>query len=79
MPEPTPGLKIASLRGVPVYIGRTWPIIAVIIVAIFGPQVASLHPEWGFGAYVVGIGYALLLLLSVLVHEAAHALSLIHI
>ena len=58
MPQPTPGLKIASLRGVPVYVGRTWPIIAVIIVAIFGPQVASLHPEWGFGAYVVGIGYA---------------------
>ena len=34
MPQPTPGLKIASLRGVPVYIGRSWPIIALVIVAL---------------------------------------------
>ena len=74
MPEPSPGLKIATLRGVPIYIARSWVLIALVIVAMFGPQVASLHPEWGVGAYVVGIGYALLLLFSVLVHEAAHAL-----
>ena len=75
MSSPSPGLKIASLRGVPVYIGRSWPLIAIVIVALFGPQVARLHPEWGLGAYAFAVAYALLLLVSVLVHEAAHALT----
>lgn len=75
MPSPSPGLKIASIRGVPVYIGRSWPLIAFVIVALFGPQVARLHPEWGAGAYLLAGAYALLLLVSVLVHEGAHALT----
>ena len=73
MPSTSPGLKIATLRGVPVYIGRSWPIIALVIVALFGPQVARLHPEWGAGAYLLAAAYAVLLLVSVLAHEAAHA------
>lgn len=75
MSTPSPGLKIATLRGVPIYIGRTWPLIALVIVALFGPQVADLHPEWGFGAYLLAAAYAVTLLFSVLVHEAAHALT----
>lgn len=75
MPSTSPGLKVATIRGVPVYIGSAWPLIAVIIVALFGPQVANLHPEWGMAAYLLAAAYAVLLLLSVLVHEAAHALT----
>lgn len=75
MASPTPGLKIATLRGVPVYIGRTWPLIASVIVALFGPQVHRLHPEWGLGGYLLALAYAVLLLVSVLFHEAAHALA----
>jgi Zn-dependent protease len=58
---------------VPVYIGRSWPIIAVIIVVMYGPQIASNRPDLGLGAYLVAMAYAGLLLLSVLAHEAAHA------
>jgi Zn-dependent protease len=69
----SPGLRLATIGGVPVYIGRSWPIIAVIIVATFGPGVASRRPDLGLGAYAVAVAYAVLLLVSVLAHEAAHA------
>ena len=68
-----PGLLLATIGGVPVYIAKSWPIIAVLIVAAFGPQVALNRPDLGAGAYVVAFAYALLLLVSVLAHEAAHA------
>ena len=69
----SPGLRIATIGGVPVYIARSWPVIAVLIVATFGPQVALANPDLGPRAYVVALAYALLLLASVLAHEAAHA------
>ena len=72
---PGSGWQICQVRGVPVYLGRSWPIIAIFIVVTFGPQVRNVLPELGSGgAYLVAIGYVLLLLLSVLVHEASHAL-----
>ncbi|AKU17006.1 site-2 protease family protein [Luteipulveratus mongoliensis] len=69
-----PGWQIGTLRGVPVYLGRTWPVIAVVIVALFGPQLQDQRPDLGAKAYLVAAIYAVLLLISVLVHEAAHAL-----
>lgn len=69
-----PGLRIGSLRGAPVFIGRSWPIIAIIIIFTFGPQVNYLRPDLGAGGYLVAAAFAVLLLVSVLVHEAAHAL-----
>ena len=74
-PQPAPGLKIGSLRGVPVFIGRSWVLIAVVIVFTFGPQVQRALPELGTTAYVVAFAYVVGLLISVLVHEAAHALA----
>jgi len=77
--SPTPtsahGWRIASVHGIPVYLGRSWPIIALIIVVTFGPQVrhpATLSTGGTFG-YAVALAYALLLLVSVLAHEGAHA------
>ena len=68
-----PGWRIATIGGVPVYIGKSWPFIALIVVATFGPGIASSRPDLGLGAYAVACGYAVLLLVSVLAHEAAHA------
>ena len=67
------GLRLATIGGVPVYVGRSWAFIAVIIVVMYGPQIASNRPDLGLGAYLVAMAYAGLLLLSVLAHEAAHA------
>jgi Zn-dependent protease len=71
--EPSPGLKVATLGGVPVYIGRTWPVIAIIIVVTFGPSISRSRPDLGIRAYLVAAAFSVLLLLSVLAHEAAHA------
>ena len=69
----TPGWRLATIGGVPVYIGRSWPVIALIIVATFGPGVATSRPDLGLGAYAVALGFAVLLLISVFAHEASHA------
>jgi Zn-dependent protease len=73
-PDAAHGWRIGSLAGTPVYLGRSWPVIAVVIVVIFGPNLArpDRGPEYG---YLLAGGYAVLLLASVLVHEAAHALA----
>jgi Zn-dependent protease len=68
-----PGWRIVTIGGVPVYIGKSWPFIALIVVATFGPGIASSRPDLGLGAYAVACGYAVLLLVSVFAHEASHA------
>ena len=68
-----PGWRIATIGGVPVYIGKSWPFIALFVVATFGPGIATSRPDLGLGAYAVAGGYAVLLLVSVLAHEASHA------
>ncbi len=70
-----PGWRIGSLRGTPIYLGRTWPILVLVILATFGPSLSRSRPDLGAGAYAVAFAYALLLLVSVLAHEAAHALT----
>lgn len=68
------GWRIGSLAGIPVYLGYSWPIVGLVVVAFVGPALSASRPDLGTAAYVVGAGLALLLLVSVLVHEAAHAL-----
>ncbi len=75
-PKPAPGIRLATVAGVPVYLGPSWLILALVIIAMIGPQVAESRPDLGTArAYGVGLLYALLLLGAVLVHEAAHAVS----
>jgi Zn-dependent protease/CBS domain-containing protein len=69
-----PGWRLATIGGVPVYIGRSWPVIALILVYLYGPGLANDRPDLGVGAYAVAVGYAVLLLISVFAHEASHAL-----
>ncbi|HEU4332798.1 MAG TPA: site-2 protease family protein [Lapillicoccus sp.] len=69
------GWRLGAIRGIPVYLGRSWPIIAIIVVLTFGPSVPA--PTGGSGGafgYAVAVAYAVLLLISVLAHEAGHAL-----
>lgn len=68
-------LHLGRIVDVPVYLSWNWLLIAGFIVVLFGPQVSRLFPELGLGAYGIAFLYAVLLALSVLVHELAHALS----
>lgn len=72
---PTPGWLIGRVGGVPVYLARGFALVALLVAVIFGPQVARLAPDLGYGAYLVSLGYAGLLFVTVLVHECSHALT----
>ncbi|MDO5743610.1 MAG: site-2 protease family protein [Micrococcaceae bacterium] len=69
------GIPLGSIFGVPVSLAWSWFIITGFIVLVFGPTVARSMPELGAGAYLVAFAYAVLLAISVLIHELAHALS----
>jgi Zn-dependent protease len=72
MTQSVRGWRIGSLSGVPVYLGRSWLLVAGVIVLVFGPTVETLL-GLGLWSYVVALLFAVLLLVSVLAHEAAHA------
>lgn len=67
----SPGLRIATIGGVPVHLGWSWFLLAAVITVLFGGQLAD---RTSLG-YAIGFVYALFLLLAVLVHEGAHAVA----
>ncbi|MBW3085388.1 hypothetical protein KEM60_01588 [Austwickia sp. TVS 96-490-7B] len=72
---PAPGIRIGTLAGIPLYLTTSWFLIAALIVLAFGPDIARSAPQVSTAvAYLVALGYAILLALSVLCHEIAHAL-----
>lgn len=69
--QPVRGVRLATIASVPVYLGWSWLVLGALIVFIVGPGLAR-----GFGpviGYSISGVYAVALLLSVLAHEAAHA------
>lgn len=66
------GWRIGSVRGVPVYLGRTWPLLVILVVVLNGTQLtASLGAPTAYG---LGLAYAVMLVFSVFVHELGHVL-----
>ncbi|MFK5635482.1 MULTISPECIES: site-2 protease family protein [unclassified Ornithinimicrobium] len=68
------GWRIGTLSGIPIYLGRSWVLVAVLMMVLFGPTVEVAEPRLGPWSYLVALVFAVLLLVSVLAHEAAHAL-----
>jgi Zn-dependent protease len=66
------GVRIARVGGVPVYLAPSWFLIAAVIVAIVA---TPYFPDRVGTGIAIGVTQALLLLVSVLVHEAAHAVA----
>lgn len=69
------GIPLGRISGIPVILAYSWFIIAAFTVILYGPVLQRNNPELGIGAYLVAFAYAVLLLVSVLVHELAHALT----
>lgn len=69
------GFVLGSVRGTPVILANSWFFIAGVTVLIFGPQLQAIYPDLGLRAYGVAFAYALLLLVSVFIHELAHAVA----
>jgi Zn-dependent protease/CBS domain-containing protein len=75
MDTPRGGIRLGTFVGAPVILSPTWFLIGAFVVFTFGPSVHDYLPELTRSQdYVVAATYALLLLVSVLVHELAHAL-----
>ncbi|MBN6055574.1 site-2 protease family protein [Nonomuraea sp. RK-328] len=60
--------------GIPVYVSWTWFIVAAFITWVFGDSVRGMLPELDTtAAYAVAFVFAVLLYVSVLLHELAHS------
>lgn len=75
LPARRQGIPLGRILGVPVVLAYSWFIIAAFTVMVYGPVLARQNPALGISAYIVAFAYAVLLLISVLVHELAHALT----
>ncbi|MEZ0163527.1 M50 family metallopeptidase [Kineococcus sp. LSe6-4] len=67
------GISLGRPFGVPLLLAPSWFLFAALIVVVFSPVVQLSVP--GPASYVVAFGYAVLLLVSVLLHEIAHAVA----
>lgn len=69
------GIPLGRIAGIPVILAYSWFVIAAFTVIVYGPVLSQRNPALGIAAYYVAFAYALLLLISVLIHELAHALT----
>jgi Zn-dependent protease len=69
------GIALGRIAGIRVVLAYSWFVIAAFTVVAYGPILEQGNPRLGATAYFVAFAYALLLLISVLVHELAHALT----
>jgi len=65
-------IVIARIFGVPVDVTPTWFLVAALITYGFAATVERQVPSVGEWKYAVSLGFALLLYLSVLIHELSH-------
>jgi Zn-dependent protease len=72
--RPPGTLRIGQIGGVDVLVRSSWLLVAALIAVTFGPTVEDVAPGLGGWKYVAGLAFAVLLYLSVLLHEASHAL-----
>ncbi len=83
--EPTPELtappgtlRVGSVGGIPVLVRPSWFIVAALIAWIVAPMIEHVQPGMGALKYVVGVLYAVLFYMTILLHEASHALMARH-
>ena len=67
-------IRIGTIAGVDVLLTTSWFLIAALIAIVVAPLVDEAQPGLGPWKYLAGLAFAVVLFLSVLVHEAAHAL-----
>lgn len=71
--HPPGSVRIGRVVGVPVYVRASWLVVAVVIALLLEPRVEAIQPGLGAAKYLVGFGFAVLLYLSILLHELSHA------
>lgn len=71
-------LKVGSIAGSDVLVSSSWFLVAGLIAVIVAPAVEEVQPGLGAWKYVAGLAFAVILYLSVLLHEASHAIAARH-
>lgn len=66
-------IRVGSIVGIDVLVTSSWFIVALLISLAFAPRIEAAEPGLGFWKYVAGFVFAVVLYLSVLLHEASHA------
>lgn len=64
--------QLGRVHGTPVILEGSWFIIAVLIIIVYTPVLATFAPALGGWVYAISTAFCLLLALSVFVHELAH-------
>lgn len=68
-------MRIGQVAGVDILVRASWLLIALLISVMLAPRIQEVAPGLGGLAYVAGLVFAVLLYLSVLLHELSHALA----
>ena len=72
-PRPPGTVKIGTIAGSDVLVTTSWFVVAGLIAVAIAPRAEQVHPGLGPWKYVAGLAFAIMLYLSVLLHEASHA------
>nr|WP_223884287.1 site-2 protease family protein [Micromonospora craniellae] len=70
-----PGLRVGRVFGVPLYLNASILLLAVLIIVLYGELAGQRLQLSPLGGYLVGAGFVVSLLGSVLLHELGHALT----
>ncbi len=73
--ERRPGLVVGRLWGVPLYLNPSVLLLAALITLLYGNFVRQQLDLSGAAGYLVGFGFVVCLLVSVLLHELGHAIT----
>ncbi|MGH3335970.1 MAG: M50 family metallopeptidase [Nocardioides sp.] len=71
--RPPGTIRIGSIAGSDVLISSSWFLVAGLVAVLVAPRVDQVQPGLGAWKYVAGLAFAVVLYLSVLLHEASHA------
>jgi Zn-dependent protease len=77
-PRPPGTFKIGTIAGSDVLVTSSWFVVAALIAVVIAPRAEAVHPGLGAWKYVAGLAFAVVLYLSVLLHEASHAYAARH-
>lgn len=72
-PRPPGTFKVGTIAGSDVLVSSSWFLVAGLIAVVMAPRVEQVSPGLGAGKYIAGFAFAVILYLSVLLHEASHA------
>jgi Zn-dependent protease len=78
VPRPPGTFKIGTIAGSDVLVTSSWFVVAALIALVVAPRVEEVQPGLGAWKYVAGLAFAVVLYLSVLLHEASHAYAARH-